>query len=347
MRCPNWLVPGSRFRVPGSLAVFSTAAVFVAALTTAVLAGTADSPPADHPQAAQTAAKPATPQTTKPATPQAPASPQAGYVGSETCATCHTGYDTSINATRHGLAKHPGTPAAAQGCETCHGPGEAHANDPEKVKPKQFNKISAKEVTATCTTCHNKGVHALWKGSQHEARNVACISCHSIHKPMSTTAQLKAVNQQATCITCHRDKVAKLDKSGHMPVREGKMECTSCHNPHGTTNVRLLKTGNSVNEACSSCHAEKRGPWLFEHAGINGESCATCHDPHGSSNDRMLVAKLPFLCQRCHNHTRHPATIYDNKVVQSSNRLFSRSCVTCHAAIHGSNHPSGSTFLRQ
>ena len=263
------------------------------------------------------------------------------------CATCHTGYDTSINASKHGLAKHPGTPVAKLGCETCHGPGEAHMNDPEKVKPTQLNKISAKAVNATCTTCHNKGEHALWKGSQHEARNVSCISCHSIHKPMSTTSQLKAMNQQGTCITCHRDKVAKLDKSGHMPVREGKMECSSCHNPHGSTNVKLLKTGNTVDEACTSCHAEKRGPWLCEHAGINGEGCSTCHDPHGSSNDRMLVAKLPFLCQRCHNHTKHPSTIYDNKVTQSSNRLFSRSCVTCHSAIHGSNHPSGSTFLRQ
>ena len=236
---------------------------------------------------------------------------------------------------------------AKLGCESCHGPGEAHMNDPEKVKPTQLTKISAKAVNEVCTTCHNKGEHAQWKGSQHEARNVSCISCHSIHKPMSKTSQLKAMNQQGTCITCHRDKVAKLDKSGHMPVREGKMECSSCHNPHGSTNVKLLKTGNTVNESCTSCHAEKRGPWLFEHAGINGEACSTCHDPHGSSNDRMLVAKLPFLCQRCHNHMKHPSTIYDNKVTQSSNRLFSRSCVTCHSAIHGSNHPSGSTFLRQ
>jgi DmsE family decaheme c-type cytochrome len=160
-------------------------------------------------------------------------------------------------------------------------------------------------------------------------------------------AQLKAPDQLKLCVNCHRDKVAKLEKSGHMPVREGKMECTSCHNPHGSTNVRLLRVGNSVNEACASCHADKRGPYLFEHAGINGDSCATCHDPHGSSNDRMLVTKLPFLCQRCHAHTRHPSTIYDNKVAQTSNRLYSRSCVTCHSAIHGSNHPAGSTFLRQ
>lgn len=307
--------------------------LFSGALLTAAGAGD----PGPIPQAAQA------PQTA-PATPTAP---PAGYAGQEACATCHTGYEASIKASKHGQANDPRTPAAALGCESCHGPGEAHMNDPEKVKPIQLAKIAAKEVTQVCATCHNKGPHAQWKGSQHESRNVSCATCHSVHRPKSAKAQLKQVDQQQQCMTCHRDKVAKLDRSGHMPVREGKMECSSCHNPHGSTNVRLLKTGNSINESCSTCHAEKRGPFLFEHAGISGDSCATCHDPHGSNNDRMLVAKLPFLCQRCHNHTRHPATIYDNKVVGTSNRLYSRSCVTCHSAIHGSNHPSGSTFLRQ
>ena len=295
------------------------------------------------------AASPPLPAVVEAAAPEqtAPSQPQAGYVGAETCATCHGGYDASIKASKHGRAKDPRTPAAAEGCESCHGPGEAHASDPVKIKPRQFDKISAKAVTDTCATCHNRGPHSLWKGSQHEARNVSCVSCHSVHQPKSAKAQLKTANQQQQCMSCHRDKVAKLDRSGHMPVREGKMECTSCHNPHGSTNVRLLKAGNSINESCASCHTEKRGPFLFEHAGITGDSCATCHDPHGSNNDRMLVAKLPFLCQRCHNHTRHPSTIYDNKVLGTSNRLYSRSCVTCHSAIHGSNHPAGSTFLRQ
>jgi DmsE family decaheme c-type cytochrome len=210
-----------------------------------------------------------------------------------------------------------------------------------------FSRLPAADVNATCATCHNRGDHVLWEGSPHESRDLSCTSCHSVHDYKSATSQLKAETQTAVCASCHRDKVAKLDRSGHMPVREGKMECSSCHNPHGATNVRLLRAGNSINESCSSCHSEKRGPFLFEHAGVSGDSCATCHDPHGSNNDRMLVAKLPFLCQRCHNHTRHPSTIYDGKVVQSSNRLFSRSCVTCHSAIHGSNHPAGSTFLRQ
>ncbi len=168
MRCRNRLVPGSRFRVPGSLLVGFASLLFAGALTTALIAsGPAPSAPAIDREGGQakpaTTAKPATPAPTAPA--QAPAQPPQGYAGSEACATCHTGYDSSINATKHGFTSNPNTPMAKLGCESCHGPGEAHMNDPEKVKPKQLAKISAKEVNATCTTCHNKGPHALWNGS--------------------------------------------------------------------------------------------------------------------------------------------------------------------------------------
>jgi DmsE family decaheme c-type cytochrome len=133
-----------------------------------------------------------------------------------------------------------------------------------------------------------------------------------------------------------------------MPVREGKMECSSCHNPHGSQNVKLLREGNSVTESCVSCHAEKRGPFLWEHAVVR-ENCVTCHDPHGSNNDRMLTAKVPMLCQRCHIHSRHPATIYDSTAVNvsKSNRVVGRACLNCHSQVHGSNHPSaGKVFMR-
>ena len=124
------------------------------------------------------------------------------------------------------------------------------------------------------------------------------------------------------------------------------MECTTCHNPHGSQNVKMLREGNSVNEACATCHAEKRGPFLWDHQAAR-ESCTTCHDAHGSNNERMLVAKEPMLCQRCHVSSRHPATIYDQTQVNTrSNRVIGRSCTQCHSQIHGSNHPSGNFFLR-
>ena len=165
--------------------------------------------------------------------------------------------------------------------------------------------MSAKDVNATCLTCHSKGSHAQWNGGMHDARNVSCASCHSVHNPKSERAQLKTVTAVQTCETCHKQEAMKVKKSGHMPVREGKMDCTTCHTPHGSTNVRMLKVGNTINETCASCHAEKRGPFLHDHA-AGRESCASCHDPHGSNNDRMLVAKDPMLCQRCHVSSRHP-----------------------------------------
>jgi DmsE family decaheme c-type cytochrome len=245
------------------------------------------------------------------------------------------------------MAANPRAPRAQQGCESCHGPGGEHVaadGDPSKIV--RFAALDPDEASDTCLTCHARGAHAAWEGSAHDVRQVSCVTCHSVHRPLSESAQLRAADQTALCAQCHRDKVAKLDRSGHMPLREGKMECTSCHNPHGSANnVRLLRAGSSISESCASCHTDKRGPFLYEHAPVR-ENCATCHDPHGSMNERMLVAKQPILCQRCHVHTRHPSTIYDALVVNTSNRLYARSCATCHSNVHGSNHPSGATFLR-
>jgi DmsE family decaheme c-type cytochrome len=276
---------------------------------------------------------------------QTPQAPAAGYVGDDTCLTCH---DTqkAVWTTAHGRKTDARTPAAQHGCESCHGPGQAHVDDDEKGHIRKFGALDARVANDVCLSCHTKGEQALWSGSAHDGRKLACTTCHSVHSPKSPKAQLKLATQTDTCATCHQPQVRKTFRLAHMPVREGKMECSSCHNPHGTTNVRLLRVGNWINESCVSCHAEKRGPFLYEHS-AGRESCVSCHDPHGSSNERMLIAKLPMLCQRCHIGTRHPSTIYDgNALTARSNRLIGRSCVNCHSNIHGSNHPSGGTFLR-
>jgi DmsE family decaheme c-type cytochrome len=282
---------------------------------------------------------------------QAPVQVQAspgGYVGEKACLECHEDEGKGYHGTPHARAKNPRAPAAKETCESCHGPGQKHVeadgdgfiDNPKKMKPR--------EVSEMCVTCHNRGEHSEWAGGKHDSRNISCVTCHSVHDAKSEKAQLKKASVQETCVQCHRTQVSKLHRSAHMPVREGKMECSTCHNPHGSQNVKMLKEGNSINEACATCHTEKRGPFLWEHA-PGKENCVTCHDPHGSNNDRMLVAKLPMLCQRCHVHSRHPATIYDNAqlTVSRSNRIVGRSCVNCHSQIHGSNHPSsGKVFVR-
>jgi DmsE family decaheme c-type cytochrome len=132
-------------------------------------------------------------------------------------------------------------------------------------------------------------------------------------------------------------------RSSHMPLREGKMTCTSCHNPHGTLTPSLLKEV-SLNNTCYTCHAEKRGPFLWVHPPVN-ENCANCHDPHGSNHENMLRVAKPRLCQQCHIETRHPTSPY-GRDTGSLKFVMGRQCVSCHAVIHGSNHPSGFAFTR-
>jgi DmsE family decaheme c-type cytochrome len=281
----------------------------------------------------------------KPAPKPAATAAPGEYVGEATCLGCHG--DQKYDRTAHGHAFNERTPAATQGCESCHGPGKAHAESGDVTKIRNFKTLAPTESSEACVSCHNRGTHALWSGSQHDQRNVGCVSCHSVHSAKGTP-QLKASNQRELCATCHRTVVNRQYRFNHMPVRENALTCTSCHNVHGTTNVRLLKVGTSIDESCQSCHAEKRGPYLWEHAPVS-ESCITCHDPHGSNNDRMLVAKQPFLCQRCHVTSRHPPTVYDGFLLNNSsnaNKVFGRSCTSCHQMVHGSNAPSGKALLR-
>jgi DmsE family decaheme c-type cytochrome len=277
-----------------------------------------------------------------------PAAVAADYAGQDTCLGCHEDKGAALKTGAHARAFNPNTPVASNGCESCHGAGKAHAESGgDKSQITTISALTPAAASEICVTCHDKSKHMLWGGSQHEGRSVGCTTCHSVHAAKGAR-QLKAQDEITLCAGCHRNITNKQNRFNHMPVREGKMSCSSCHNVHGSQNVKLLKTGRTVNESCVGCHAEKRGPFLWEHGAVV-ENCSTCHDPHGSNNDRMLVAKQPFLCQRCHVTSRHPPTIYDNftlKTSGNSNKIYGRACVVCHQTLHGSNAPTGKAFLR-
>ena len=129
--------------------------------------------------------------------PSSAAAPQAGnFVGDETCVTCHESEGKSLSATLHGKAQNVRTPAgrAGQSCETCHGPGQKHVDSGRKEDIRRFDAMSPRDVNGTCVSCHSKGAHAEWQGSMHDARNVSCATCHSVHSPKSEKFQLKAAS---------------------------------------------------------------------------------------------------------------------------------------------------------
>jgi DmsE family decaheme c-type cytochrome len=171
---------------------------------------------------------------------------------------------------------------------------------------------------------------------------------------------LSKVSQPEICFACHKTERAQTHRVSTHPLDAGKMACSDCHNPHGTVGPKLL-VKNSVNDTCYTCHAEKRGPFLFEHQPV-GDDCSTCHTPHGSTVAPLLKARAPYLCQSCHSGD-HGAQVNSganlaggavttvngaNPLANAAARaqLAGRACLNCHVLVHGSNHPAGAKFQR-
>lgn len=278
------------------------------------------------------------------AQPLASGSPQpASSAEARACAECHEETVQRFASQPHGRAFAFDARHGNASCASCHGDGARHIETGEPGDIVALRRVGSREVERTCLSCHKgHSQSAAWAGSTHQRRGVACVDCHSIHAEAPPTLELAAARQNESCYRCHANVRAEMRKVSHHPVREGKMSCLSCHEPHGSTTKGSLRA-SSVNELCYDCHTEKRGPFLWEHAPVR-ENCTTCHSPHGSNHLKLQKTSVPFLCQQCHLNTRHPGTLYDATTLagaaRASNRIFNRACLDCHAAVHGSNHPS-------
>jgi len=331
-------------RVPWLLPFAIGAALVLVSAPTALPAQTTDKPVAQQAQASHAQADQA-----------APAS-NATYVGAEACKDCHEDQFKTWEHNPHHGAQIDANPTGKKEveCESCHGPGSAHVEAAgDKDNPgfhtiRNLKTMRPEDAAAVCVTCHRTSEQFHWKSSMHARNGITCVDCHGVHQPKDPGGQmlLQKANGTELCVKCHVEKRGEIAHVAHMPLREGEMTCADCHNPHGSPGPHMIR-GVSNNDLCESCHMDKRGPFLWEHPPVR-ENCVNCHQPHGSPNDRQLASRRPFLCQRCHIATRHPSTLYDRPDLTGSTatRLIDRACTNCHTQIHGSNHPSGASFLR-
>ncbi|MEW5977692.1 MAG: DmsE family decaheme c-type cytochrome [Acidobacteriota bacterium] len=272
------------------------------------------------------------------------ASPQNAVAGSETatqCASCHQEVVSHFYTTRHGKADKFQAWGSFSGCASCHGDTQQHA---ESGDPSLVSKPDSSS-NGWCLSCHNnQHSQNFWGGSAHDTGKVSCLSCHSIHKAKSAEKLLAKATVNEGCLSCHVEvKKSQTQRSTHLfrdEWRNQLMKCTDCHSPHGSQTAKMIKAG-SVNESCLACHMEKRGPFLWQHSPVQ-ENCLTCHAAHGSNNASLLVARTTQLCQSCHMQGRHQTVAGK----PNSAWVFNRSCLNCHAQIHGSNHPSGPVLMR-
>jgi len=289
--------------------------------------------------------------------------------GADTCLKCHDEESEfpvfNIFKTRHAVRSDARTPFAKLQCESCHGPGGAGAASPEwvrergghvgKVKkgeprPPMLNfGAKSKDAVSTqnkmCLQCHERQNRMDWQGSAHANNEVACASCHTIHAARDPV--LTATGQPDKCYACHLRQRADFHKPSAHPVRFGVLPCSECHSTHGSTTASLLNKP-TLNQTCYQCHADKRGPFLWEHAPV-AEDCSLCHLPHGSINPSLLTKRAPLLCQQCHSQAGHPSIAHTSAGLPSgtaSGYLLAGACLNCHSQVHGSNHPSGVKLMR-
>lgn len=302
----------------------------------------------------------------KPKKPETPAEQieAAGYTkrGADTCLRCHdeeSEYPVlPIFKTKHAVVADERSPFAGRQCEACHGPGEFHTRTEEgeeagsivSFNPRHDDLIATPErYNQMCLNCHDQyariGARIGWRGSVHESAGATCTSCHRIHTERDHV--LATATQPEVCLNCHQQQRAEIYRTSAHPIRFGQMACSECHNPHGSVADKLL-VRPTVNETCYTCHAEKRGPFLWEHVPV-AEDCTTCHVPHGSSQPALLARRPPLLCQQCHSQAGHPSDVYTADGLPPTGAvgyLVAKSCLNCHSQVHGSNHPSGVKLAR-
>ena len=232
--------------------------------------------------------------------------------------------------------------------------------------------LSPKQLSERCLVCHLKDEKTnLFKRSRHHGAGVSCLDCHDPHlvagnigedvaRPVAVLPssfglpkrsmerewldnrllrdRRTGLGQPQLCYSCHQNIEAEFQLPVRHRVNEGLVKCTDCHNTHGSLTAREVKAVGT--DACYTCHVEKRGPFVYEHASVRVEGCNGCHTPHGSINLHLLKRRQERqLCLECHVAPQATNVPHPRLGFQTTGE-----CTRCHVEIHGSNYQM--QFLR-
>lgn len=186
------------------------------------------------------------------------------YAGQQECALCHGSIaERRLTSNHRGLA-----------CETCHGPGAAHAANPVELKP------AIPRQREFCTRCHAYNPSRPTGFAQIDPVRhnplTPCMACHDPHEPEPPVTP-------GECSACHGQIANQKAVSHH-----ATLACTTCHEtPEEHKNSpRLVRPGKPSDRSfCGGCHAEDApSPRQIPRVNLRTHSvrwvCWQCHYPH-------------------------------------------------------------------
>ena len=165
------------------------------------------------------------------------------------CFRCHSTGPITLAANFQVQPSQPGVH-----CESCHGPGRAHAESGGTAAIQNPKRLSAVQINTLCGACHRQASDLDddrdWSNSWnvrhqpaylHRAacfRNskgaLSCLTCHDPHQPLKTAA----TSYNGQCVSCHAKAVHTT------PV--GARSCVGCHMPQVATSANLKFTNHWI-----------------------------------------------------------------------------------------------------
>jgi len=145
-------------------------------------------------------------------------------------------------------------------------------------------------------------------------------------------------------------------------LSNGKMQCTSCHDPHKNIYSDFLVATSQNSNLCNSCHQRTYwtasthststrtwngvapDPWPYTEPAMTTvvqNACESCHNPHNSGGNLMLLKYQAeeSNCNDCHN-----GNVASKNVTAQFAKAY-RHNVTGYTNVHVANEPAAVTTM--